>query len=224
MTIQLLGKNLEKGILNWKKLEEVWYWWKKVRPADKWKYKPNKNTILYLPFDWDFLDHSGNNRVIHKVRNRPLMEWEWPRFMSNSGIRIGENISFDTCNFWIKPIYSKNYSFVINPNGYWFWIDLRRQNFVFYGSDEHLIPIGRDIQNIWTNFCLVWGSSRVNIYMNWSFLSTKRVNNPWFYLIGSISSSRKFSGFAREFILSSERRSLDRVSDHYHQSKQLFWL
>lgn len=34
MVFQLLGKNLEKGILNWKKLEEVWYWWKKVRPTE----------------------------------------------------------------------------------------------------------------------------------------------------------------------------------------------
>lgn len=34
MVFQLLGKNLEKAVLNWKKLEEVWYWWKKVRPTE----------------------------------------------------------------------------------------------------------------------------------------------------------------------------------------------
>lgn len=34
MTLQLWGKNLASWTLNWKKLQEIWHWWKKVRPTE----------------------------------------------------------------------------------------------------------------------------------------------------------------------------------------------
>lgn len=90
MTIQLWGKELETWVLNWKKLEEVWYWWKKVRPIwpqprmhdwELWFWVnvkvdgavfsiPTLSLFYSADYDWDISVDGGD-----PIRARRIVNW-----------------------------------------------------------------------------------------------------------------------------------------------------
>lgn len=217
---------------------------KQIRPV----WTPWANTILYIPMDTDFLDHSGNNYQwdgwhwtysIQTVNGVNAWYWSWwyIRFTWLTDLKANSW----TCCVWLKNLLTSNrretYSYLSASNSnnahsstlitnwwkYWAATNL-------YGSYDVIS------QTSWmnTNWHLVTttcNGTNLSIYVdNWQpYQASVTNNNNNFVLCDVWSRNDVYTTqyrywYLSKFIVENKVRTATEISDYYNFTKWNYWL
>lgn len=164
----------------------MWPWGveKQVRP--KWEWTPWVNTILYMPFDTDLLDHSGNNISFTTLWTAPVISnwvsvWDWQWFLYTSPLtsQYASNHIF-TVSWWVNLSTTASYVWWVSDNSYpsykWrnslplttYW---RMENVSNQHQALSSTPISSFL-NTWKLVTVVWNGGVAKMYINWTLETT----------------------------------------------------
>lgn len=231
MVFQLLGKNLEKGILNWKKLEEVWHNGKKIRPEKKPGYTPWPNTMAYFPLISDADDRSGHNN--HWVAYN--VNWNNGGVMNGNAHIVLPNTlpstrnTPTTLNLWFKKHTANQESQLFSnwvTNGRYF-IAATNNWRVTYNNESYNLDAQSPQDTEWHLYTFTYSAGVWTLYIDWILKWTTAPsfnglqNGQWSYYIG-----RQGNNYAkwifREAIIENKARSREEVVNYYKSSYWMF--
>lgn len=243
MTIQLLGKELETWVLNWKKIEEVWYWGKKVRPMG---WQPWPNTLIYYPLKEDTNDYSGNwyhliNNGITFQSGYVKVDWNYQyAYLNNTQFEMKHGYTLSVwrnCenktgqyDFWtiIDSRSDDSFGFMIGiQNGYL----LFEQGIWWHSTVRLEMVVPRE--SGWHNAIVVCDGNNFTIIYDWRVINTRSANlskwtSKWkVYAIWrrySLNNSNILKGFLWEQIIEKKPRTIQKAQEYYASTKSAYWL
>jgi hypothetical protein len=245
------------------KIKHIYVWENLVRPV----WKPWNNTIFYYPLETNINDYSWNNRnwtiqvwslsYTTSWWTKNVAQFNWNTIFSIPN--IAWTYSTYTFNVWCKPtstntwqeffsniwtgntnnVYS-NFNWTAYELGWW------KRDFAFQyrpngwsNTYQNLYwTVNRDI-NTWYNVCIIWNSSWVKIYLNWTQIVSWNTNwtivlnnhtnwQWWTHIWWRYDNNWQYKNYLHwylsEFIFENKTWSATEVSDYYNNSKFLYWL
>ena len=211
---------------------------KQVRPSG---WKPWANTIYYLPFDTDLLDHSWNGYTFTPSWwNISIVSWEANIpvcYINNGSLDVPSSTytfgSDDfTVSYWVNiPTDQFSiYRWVVWFNGEWGSFVL---NYEFNGgyiwSWLHSWNVGVSyptVKDTWIHFVTVRDGGTFTTYYNWNQYDTQTVTpfSVWqggatVFGIGRWQGVVMKNLYISNFILESKARTAQEISDYYNQTK-----
>ena len=200
-------------------------------------YKPNANTILYMPFKEDLLDHSGNN-ISFTNTNVTLVDgtayFNWSAKLVNSNFTSYLSAVPFTVSFWIKQPSIVNDGWLIVANkkvsGSWYWWDLQniswkiRVESVGWGTNIFSNTLSTDTRYLVT---AVYASGNKYLYMNGSLLAswTSTINSfrdefrIWVNDADSWMTPVYINGYMSDLIMEKVAWTQQQVADYYNSVK-----
>lgn len=224
-------------------IKEIYVGTTKVRPT--W-WQPWADTILYMPFKTDLLDHSGNN-ISFTNTNVTLSDntayFNGSANLINSSFTTYLNSKPFTCSIWVKTSSNTNDAGIIwahkKISWSWGWWDIQTINNSGYKYRFEAIGWWSIYQtsaySTWTWYLLTWvvTGSRTEWYVNWVYqwkvnwwVSTFRSEFAIWQQRGDSSSSawRYFTWYMSDLIIESKARTAQEISDYFNLTKSNYWL
>lgn len=206
------------------------------------RWNPWANTILYMPFETDLLDHSGNN-ISFTNTNVTLVNQT--AYFNGSAKLVNSNFTSYlsavpfTLSFWIKQPSIVNDGWLIVSNkkvsGSWYWWDLQniswkiRVESVWWGTNIFSNTLST---NTWYLVTVVFSSSNKYLYMNGSLLTswTSTINSfrdefrIWVNDADSWMTPVYINGYMSDLIMEKVAWTQQQVTDYYNLVKSNYWL
>lgn len=223
------------------KLWTVWQapFWPEKKKDDDWK--PDSNTVLYIPFDTDIADKVGATITNYWVS---LWTINWIQaWYFNGSSRIETNVN---CIQSINKVMSVRYyttstwtAWIINSNPCgvfaWDWIAFSWLTTVSYYSyannteysvkKEWLSSLG----GVWHNLCftnwklfLDWVLQATNT--NISFNGNSRPYTIWWHAVNSSCTPQRITWYVKYALLRNAGWTDAEYLEYYNKTKKHFWL
>jgi hypothetical protein len=200
-----------------------------------WEWKPWANTMFYIPFKSDSLDHSGN-WITTSWWGTITYQNPWALITDSFYANYTQNPSSFTVSVWCKSpnsswnksIIQQAYIVVWSYN----WWDLIFQNDtirVEFLKPSQNVVWQQAVSNVWViNWHLVtltvgnW--TTWNVYIDWELKMTHSVSwyNPYqiAYQMGQASTNT----YLWDVILENKVRTAQKIADYYNNTKSNYWL
>lgn len=210
-------------------------------------WQPWANTVLYIPFSWNYNDQMWNTMT--------LVQWSWPTYstttageqygiMSKDNSRITTSLTNLDINSWTVSVrlnWQEYYTFTSAAVVWWFWVGANyRWTGLLFGSEgsrEMIIFVWwGDIhtgqympQSTWTHICMTQWSWTTTIYMNGQSIYTTShtyvKNNDVFGIINNpVDYSDEYVWWIDEFIVEDLPWTATDVLNYYNQTKSNYWI
>lgn len=223
----------------WNKIQKIYVGTTKVRPSG---WQPWANTVLYMPFKTDLLDHSWNN-ISFTNTNVSIVDakayFNWSAKLVNSNFTSYLSDVPFTVSFWIKQSSIVNDAWLVvwhkKVSRSWYWWDILnvsskiRLESIWWGTN---VSSGTISANTWYLVTAIYASGNKYLYMNgslaWSGTSTiNRFRNE--FRIGvndadSWTTPKYMNGYMSDLIIESKARTAQEIADYYNQTKSNYWL
>ena len=223
-------------------ISKVFLWDTQVRPSG---WQPWANTILYMPFKSDLLDHSSNN-ISFTNTNVTLVDgtayFNGSASLINSSFTTYLSSMPFTCSIWVKVSSNTKDAGIIGAHKKvswtWGWWDIQTINSSWYKYRLEVISWWAVLQtsaySTWTRYLLTWvvASSKTERYINWvsqwtvswwvaRFRSEFAIwQQRW---DSSTSNWRCFTWYMSDLILENKARTAQEIADYYNLTKWNYW-
>ena len=210
-------------------------------------WKPNANTLLYLPLENDTIDHSWKWTAI-TVSWTPTKAdiWYWFSGWTYLRTNFSENLFVGSMPYtilmWAKwaswtswlTNYSPLYSTTYYSGGAYSWSEARLWGSnVFYTSwywSEQALTLDWSDSTQWNLMAFVLNSTSQNIYQNsqliWQGTANYRMSTSNYLNFPSNTSDswRNKWVWLSKIIIENKARTADEVSKYYNSTKSLYWI
>lgn len=209
-------------------------------------YYPNSNTVLYMPFRTDLLDHSSNN-ISFTNTNVTLSDstayFNGSASLINSSFTTYLNSMPFTFSAWVKASSNTNDAWVIwaNKKVSWTWGWWSIQTINNSGYKYRFEVVGwwgiyqTSAYSTWTWYLLTWvvTSSKTEFYVNWVsqwtvswWVGTFRSEFAIWQQRWETSTSywKYFTWYMSDLIIENKARTADQVVWYYNSTKSNYWL
>jgi len=232
----------------WNKIKKIYIGNNLVRPA--W-WKPWSNTLLYLPFNWNYNDESWKWTTLTlasgSIAYSTTTQWEQYANISSWVILSWLTSNFDINNWtnsqwvyltstWVVVwwyAWWPNQTSVPWSENNWYWTGI-----IFDSNAKILLfkwnwDIQTNVQitrNAWHNIIITQWSWTTKIYIDWtqqyssSVTYSKRAEKIWLFANPYWTYPNKFTWRYDEFILEQWVWDLAQAKQYYNQTKSNYWL
>ena len=218
----------------------VYVWTNSLKNAyiGEYGWKPWANTLLYVPFVDDLLDHSWNSVSLNTGWTITNTTLSWVKCASLTNWWLNTPTLDTTWNWtqtiWVKwlPTWSWDNAIIDKGNSsraVWTWLKnwsyISSITGVWYSSSASV-----DTSNVWHLLTVVRDSWTLYIYYDWVQKLTYSIssyeswisNNFWIY-------KREWSStfgnwYISGWIVENKARTAQEVQDYYNQTKWNYWL
>lgn len=226
-----------KLILNWTEYEFGtgwgWGWW-----------TPWENTLLYMPFSEDILDHSWNNVTFTTYWTAPVIQdwvsvWDWTGFLYTSPLTPAShvftaqcwvNIAITTGVWWLSDDSHSPYKWWNSkPSNNKWRIEIPETSTSVYSTTT----LSEMLDN-WYLVTLVWNNNYAYLYINWELeISSAGGFTSWTYAFSigknifkndDIAISSIFQWKMSELIFEDKAWTSQEISNYFNSTKSLYWI
>ena len=231
-----MTKYIDRYYLNWEEYGIKFAWW---------GWQPWANTLVYMPFSWNYDDTQGNTVTQSWTAGTYATTQQWEQYMvtawwpsSNNTLLTISSLNWLTWNgnwtvsCWVNPTNNGNLKVIrgygMNSSTWWTWLILTWSNeiviFVYAGDINTWITITPEV---WNNIVFTHSSWTNKVYVNWSLVDTRSKNftfyNSRLWMLADPNNwSNGMNGWFDEMIIEDKEWTAQEISDYYDQTKSLY--